>query len=154
VLPRPQLIFPSKTWFWGIHLNFQRQKSLQNQYLPHSESKSFYQINSTKSLLIKMFPTRPKADSNSSEIFSHNLVKKIIQYSRTFAPQVQMSWNQKPLHSSSSSKAFQRHQEHNLKHPGLVDLIPTKQSKLPYFIDRYIQMELISSVTITCPTMG
>jgi hypothetical protein len=28
-------------------LNFQQQKSLQNQYLPHSESKS-YQINSIK----------------------------------------------------------------------------------------------------------
>jgi hypothetical protein len=40
--------FPSKTWFFGIYLNFQWQKSLKNQYLPHSESK-FYQINSTKS---------------------------------------------------------------------------------------------------------
>ncbi len=28
VLPRPQLIFPSKTWFFGIYLNFQQQKSL------------------------------------------------------------------------------------------------------------------------------
>ncbi len=34
VLPCPQLIFPSKTWFfWGIYLNFQWQKSLKNQYL-------------------------------------------------------------------------------------------------------------------------
>jgi len=56
VLPRPQLIFPSETWFFGICLNFQQQKSLRNQYLPHSESKS-YQINSIKSLLIKIFPT-------------------------------------------------------------------------------------------------
>jgi hypothetical protein len=39
VLPRPQLIFPSQTWFFGIYLNFQQQKSLKNQYLPHSESK-------------------------------------------------------------------------------------------------------------------
>jgi hypothetical protein len=30
VLPRPQLIFPSKTWFFGICLNFQLQKSLKN----------------------------------------------------------------------------------------------------------------------------
>jgi hypothetical protein len=37
VLPCPQLIFPSKTSFNGIYLHFQRQKSLQNQYLPHSE---------------------------------------------------------------------------------------------------------------------
>ncbi len=39
VLPRPQLIFPSKTWFSGIYLNFQQQKSLENHYLPHSKSK-------------------------------------------------------------------------------------------------------------------
>jgi hypothetical protein len=33
--------FPSKTWFFGIYLNFQWQKSLKNQYLPHSKSKSY-----------------------------------------------------------------------------------------------------------------
>jgi hypothetical protein len=30
-----------KTWFFGIYLSFQWQKSLKNQYLPHSESKSY-----------------------------------------------------------------------------------------------------------------
>jgi hypothetical protein len=29
----------------------------------------------------------------------------------------------------SSSKAFQRHQEHDLKHPGLVDLKTTQKTK-------------------------
>ncbi len=48
VLLHPQLIFPSKTWFYGIYLNFQWQKSFKNQYLPHFEYKS-YQINSIKS---------------------------------------------------------------------------------------------------------
>jgi hypothetical protein len=33
VLSRPQLIFPSKTWFFEIYLNFQWQKSLKIQYL-------------------------------------------------------------------------------------------------------------------------
>jgi len=32
----------------------------------------------------------------------------------------------------SSSRAFQRHQGHNLRHPGSVDLIPTKQNKTKY----------------------
>jgi hypothetical protein len=34
------------------------------------------------------------------------------------------------MHPSSSSRAFQRDQdqEHDLKHPGLVDLISTKQN--------------------------
>jgi hypothetical protein len=42
----------------------------------------------------------------------------------------------KPMHPSLS-RAFQRHQEHDLKHPSSVDLIITKQNKLPYFIDRF-----------------
>jgi hypothetical protein len=65
---------PSTTWFFGIYLNFQRQKSLKNQYLSHSESKS-YQINSIKSYSPKIFPTTPKAHSNSSEIFSYDLIE-------------------------------------------------------------------------------
>jgi hypothetical protein len=54
VFPRPKLFFPSKTWFFGIYLNFQWQKSLKNQYLPHSEFKS-YQINSIKSCSSRSF---------------------------------------------------------------------------------------------------
>jgi hypothetical protein len=34
VLPRSQLIFPFKTWFFGIYLNFQWQKSLKNSISP------------------------------------------------------------------------------------------------------------------------
>jgi hypothetical protein len=34
------------------------------------------------------------------------------------------------------SRAFQRHEEHDMKHPGSVDLITTKQDKLPSFMDR------------------
>ncbi len=43
----------------------------------------------------------------------------------------------KPMHPSSS-RAFQRHQEHNLKHPSSVDLVTTKQNKRPSFIDRWM----------------
>jgi hypothetical protein len=97
VLPRPQLIFPSETWFLGIHLNSQQQKLLKNQYLPHSEPTS-YQINSIKSSSSRSLQQHQKEHSNSSEIFSYDLiefsVKKIIQCSRTFAPQVQTTWNQ------------------------------------------------------------
>jgi hypothetical protein len=39
--------------------------------------------------------------------------------------------------SPPTMRAFQRHQEHNLKHPSLVDFITTKQNKLPSFIDRF-----------------
>jgi hypothetical protein len=54
MLPSSQLIFPSKTWFFGFFLNFQQQKSLKNQYLPHSQSRS-YQINSIKSCSSRAF---------------------------------------------------------------------------------------------------
>jgi len=55
----------------------------------------------------------------------------------------------KTMHPSSL-RAFQRHQEHNLKHPNLVDLITTKQNKpkqnkLPSFIDRWDEVIKILS---------
>jgi hypothetical protein len=48
----------------------------------------------------------------------------------------------KLMHPSSSSRAFQRDQDPNLKHPGLVDMVSTKTkqnktNKQPSFIDRY-----------------
>ncbi len=49
-------------------------------------------------LPMKIFPTTPKAHSNFSQIFSYDLFsfsgEEIIQYSRTFASQVQTPWNQ------------------------------------------------------------
>jgi ABC-type multidrug transport system fused ATPase/permease subunit len=54
VLPYPQLIFPSKTWFFRIYLNFQQQKSNKNQYFSHFESK-YYQIDSIKSFSSRSF---------------------------------------------------------------------------------------------------
>ncbi len=147
VLPRPQLIFPSKTWFFGIYLNFQWQKSLKNRYLPHSEFKS-YQINSIKSRSSRSFQQHqrhiPIPLKFSATIFSHNFqprfnlifIEEIIQYSRTFAPQVQTSWNQAqaPLLVQSFPKTPRTRSEacwfsgsHNYK---------TKQNKLPSFIDR------------------
>jgi hypothetical protein len=87
VLTRFQLIFPSKTWFFRIYLNFLRQKSLKNQHLPHFESKS-YQINSIKSCSSRSFQER------QMHIPIPSIVSVMIQYSRTFAPQVQTSWNQ------------------------------------------------------------
>jgi hypothetical protein len=41
----------------------------------------------------------------------------------------------------SSSRAFQRHQELDLKHPHSVNLISTKQNKLPSFIDKLHRWE-------------
>jgi hypothetical protein len=93
VLPLFQLIFPSKTWFLGIYLGFQQQKSLKNQYLRHSGSKS-YQINS-----IESNPAHQDLSNNTKGTFQFlrnfqlpfNLIfsQEIIQYSRTSAQEVQ-----------------------------------------------------------------
>jgi hypothetical protein len=85
---------------------------------------------------------KTKGNSNSSEIFSHDLIsifsEKINQYLRTFALQVQNIMEPSRSMHPSSSRAFQRDQEHDLKHPGSVDLISTKQNKqttfLPYIV--------------------
>jgi hypothetical protein len=91
VLPRPQLIFPSKTWFFGIYLNFQWQKPLLNQYLPHSESKS-HQINSIKSCSSRSFQnTKGTFQFLQNWKLQFNLIfsEEIIQYLRTSPLQVQ-----------------------------------------------------------------
>jgi hypothetical protein len=56
----------------------------------------------------------------------------------------------KPMHPSSL-RAFQRDQEHDLKHPGSVDLIDTKQKQnkqtnKPSFIDKWAYRYLNKSV--------
>ncbi len=127
VLPRPQLIFASKTWFFGIYLNFQWQESLKNQDLPHSQSKS-YQINSLKSCSSRSFqqhqthiPIPPKFSAMISFHFqwrkSFNIQKLLCNKSKRHGT--------KPMHPTLS-RAFQRHQEHNLKHLGLLNLIVAK----------------------------
>jgi hypothetical protein len=132
VSPCPQLIFPSKTWFFGIYLNFQQQKSLKDQFLPHPESKS-YQINAIKSSCSsRSFQQHKNFQLRLNLIF----IEKIIQYSRTFAPQVQISWNQAhapllvksiPKKPRTRSEASQSRGSHNYK---------TRQNKLLSFIDR------------------
>jgi hypothetical protein len=101
VLPRPQLIFPSKTWFFGIYLNFQQQKSLKNQYLPHSESK-FYQINSIKSCSSRSFQQHQRRipiPAKFSVKKSFNIQELLHHKSKRHGT--------KPMHPSSS-RAFQR----------------------------------------------
>jgi hypothetical protein len=55
-----------KTWFFGIYLNFQQQKSVLNQHLPHSGSKS-YQINSIKSCSSRSFQQHQRHDQIPSK---------------------------------------------------------------------------------------
>ncbi len=49
----------------------------------------------------------------------------------------------KPMHPSSL-RAFQRHQEYNLKHPGSVDLTSTKQTT---FLRRWMGVKMRASWT-------
>jgi hypothetical protein len=59
-------------------------------------------------------------------------VKKI-QYSRTFAQQVQRSQDQA---HALLIQGFPRHQEHDLKYPSSVDLITKKKTNyIPSWID-------------------
>jgi hypothetical protein len=85
----------------------------------------------------------PSVTTSSIDFSFRNLV-----FWNLFEFSVKISFNiQELLHHKSkrhetnpaSSRAFQRDQECDLKHPGLVDLISTsktKQNKLPSFIYR------------------
>jgi hypothetical protein len=81
-------------------------------------------------LLIKIFPITPKAHSNSSEIFSHDLIEKSFNVQKLLHCKSKCHGT-KPIHPSLS-RALQKHQEHDLKHPGLVDLIIAKRNKTNY----------------------
>ncbi len=79
-----------------IYLDFQWQKSLKNQYLPHFKPKAC-QINSIKSCSSRSsnnikgtFQFFKKLQLQFNLIFS----EEIIQYSRISTPQVQTPWNQ------------------------------------------------------------
>jgi hypothetical protein len=129
VLPSPQLIFPSKTWFFGTYLNFQWQKLLKNQYLPHSESKS-YEIN----------PAHQDLSNNTKGTFQFlrnfqlwfNLLFKnfcttspnVMEPSPWTPPGQELS---KDTKNTIWSILVQRSRNYK-----------TKQNKLPSFIDRYI----------------
>jgi hypothetical protein len=93
-------------------------------------------------MLIRIFSTTPKAHSNSSQIFSSDLI--LFSVKKSFNIQELLHCKSKhheakPMHPSSS-RAFHRDQEHDLKHPGSGGSHWYKQNKtnkLPYFIDRW-----------------
>ncbi len=123
VLPSSQLIFPSKLnlVFWNL-FEFSAGEITQNQYLPHFESKSC-QINSIKSCSSKSFQQHQR---HIPIPWKYLVAKKSFN--------IQDFWHckskrhgTKPMHPFSS-RAFQRDNEHNLKHPSSVDLITTKQT--------------------------
>jgi hypothetical protein len=74
VWPLPQLIFPSKTWFFGIYLNSQWHKLLKKQYLSHFESK-FHQINSINSCSSRSFQQHQRHIPISLKNFSYGLIQ-------------------------------------------------------------------------------
>ncbi len=120
---------------WEFIWIFSGRKLLKDQYVSHSEAKSC-QINSILSCSSRSFQQHQRAHSSSSEIFSYNLIYFSVK--KAFNIQ-ELLHHKSKCHGTKPfwSRAFQRHQEQDLKHPGSVDLIPTKQNKLPSFIDRW-----------------
>ncbi len=156
VLPRPQLIFPSKTWFFRIYLNFQGQKSLKNQFLTYSESK-----------WIPLNPAHQDLSSNTKGTFQFlqnfqlwfNLIfsEEIIQYSRTFAMQVQTPWNQ--AHALCLLQSFPKRPRmwSEASQFGGSHQYITKQNKtnkLPCSIDRFVAKTYIPPYPLSPKTFG
>jgi hypothetical protein len=128
VLPRSQLTFLSKTWFLGIYLNFQQQKSLKNQYFPHTESK-IYQINSIKFC--------------SSRSFQQH--QRHVPIPSKFSARIQFNFQ---LRNHSIFKNFCKDTKNvNWSIPvPWISSVQNKTNKLPSFIDRfewYIAMGLL-----------
>jgi len=142
--------------FW-IFLNFQWQKSRKNQYLPHSESKS-YQINSIKSSHQHLFN-----NIKGTFQFLHNFQlqyklffnEKIIRYSRTFTLQVQTPWNQ--ADAPLLLESFPKRPRTRFEASGFSESHKYKQNntnKLPSFIDRLLQQTMGAEIWNNFTTCG
>jgi len=118
-------LFPSKTWFFGIYLNFQLEKSLENQYLPHSESKS-YQTNSIKSCSSRSLQQHLLGFNFNFQWKNHSIFKN----SYTASPNaMKPSWCTPPPRELSKETK-------NMIRSILVPWISSVQTnKLPSFID-------------------
>ncbi len=129
MLPCSRLIFPSNLVFWNLF-----------QFLVAEITLKLNISHTLNPNLIKYIPLNPAhhdRSNNTKDKFQFlqnfqlqfNLVfrEEIIKYSRTF-DRDSKHHGTKPMHPSLS-RAFQRHQEQNLKHPSLVDPITTKQNK-------------------------
>jgi hypothetical protein len=106
VWPCSQLTFPSKTWFlWFIWIFSDK---IQFNISPHPESKFYKYIPLSPASWELLNNTKRNSQFLWKFHLWFNLIfsEKIIQYSRTFTPQVQTSWNQAnaPLLIESFSK--------------------------------------------------
>jgi hypothetical protein len=109
--------------FWNLFEFSLTEITEKSIYLPHSESKS-YRINSIKSFSSRSFQQHQKTHCNSWEIFS----EKIIQYSRTWTPQV---------HATFLLESFPKRPRTWSETLRSVDHICTSETnKLPCFLDR------------------
>ncbi len=114
-------VFLPKPGFLGIYSNFQwQQKPLKNQYLPHFESKSdqinFINPPPHQDLSKKLQRHIPIPLKFSVTIMNLIFSEKIIQYSKTFWPKVQTSWNQSSC-TLPSWELSKDTKNTNLKHP-------------------------------------
>jgi hypothetical protein len=89
---------------------------------------------------VEIFPITPKAHPNCSEIFCYDLIEFSVKNSFNIQELLhhKLKQSETKLMHPSSSRAFQRHRECNLKCPNLVDLIMrNKQNKQNSFIERW-----------------
>ncbi len=98
VLPRPQPIFSfQKTWFFGNLFEYSAAENYFKINISHILYPNLYQINSIKSCSSRSFQQHGKGTfqflQNFQLRFKFIFSEEIIHCSRTFAPQVQTSWN-------------------------------------------------------------
>jgi hypothetical protein len=149
VLPHPQLIFPSKTWFLEFIWIFSGWSHLKSN-ISHILNPNLTKINSIKSCSSWSFQQHQRHIPILQLQFNLILNKKSFNIQKLLHPKSKRHGT-KPMHPSLS-RAFERHQEHDLKHPNSMDLITTKQNKLPSFIDRQVWTVPLARV-LPCPQL-
>jgi hypothetical protein len=142
VLSRAQPILPSKTWFFGIYLKISVAeiifKSISHTFWIQILPNKFHKNPAHQDLSINTKRQVPILSKFSATI-SFNFQWKYHSIFKNFFTGSPNAIKPKPMHPSS--RAFKRHQEHNMKHLSLMDLITTMQNKLPSFIDRFLTLQ-------------
>jgi hypothetical protein len=148
VLPHPQLIFPSKTWSLEFIWIFSGRNHLKSN-ISHIPNPKSYQINSIKSCSSRSFqqhqrhiPFSPKFSATIYLIFSEEKafnIQELFHHKSNAMDQA---------HAPLLIKSFPKTPRTRSKHPGSVDLITTKQNKLPSFLDRCFSFQFQDVVKV------
>jgi len=135
---RSQLIFPSKTWFFEIYLNFHGRNhfKINISHIVNPNLTNFFLLNHAHQDLFNNTKGTFQFLSNFQLRFNFIFSEEIIQYSRTSTLQVQTPWNQADAPILLQSFPQRPRTRSEASWFGWISLVQTKQNKQTTLLHR------------------